>query len=99
MAANRAAFGSRRQALDGQNTRGPSSDTTAGTSVSPAIRVTATAIASVGPSERSTLRVDRSSARNATMTTPAAEEITSPTRATALAIACLESSPRRSRSR
>jgi hypothetical protein len=61
--------------------------------------VTATAIASVGPSERSTLSVDSSSARNATMTTPAAEEITSPTLATALAIACLESSRLRSRSR
>ena len=62
MAANRAAFGSRRHAFEGQKTRGPSSETTAGTSVSPAISVTATAIASVGPSERSTLSVDSSSA-------------------------------------
>ena len=99
MAVNRAAFGSRRHDLDGQNTRGPSSETTAGISVSPAISVTATAIASAGPIDRSTLSVDSSSARNATMTTPAAEAITSPTRVTALTIACLASSPPRSRSR
>ena len=99
MAANRAALGSRRQALEGQNTRGPSSETTAGTRVSPAIRVTATAMASAGPIERSTLRVDSSSARNAAMTTPAAEEMTSPTRATAVTMAALGSSPARSRSR
>ena len=99
MAVNRAAFGSRRHDFDGQKTRGPSSETTAGISVSPAISVTATAIASVGPSERSTLSVDSNSARNATMTTPAAEEMTSPTRATAVAIACLESAPPRNCSR
>ena len=99
MAANRAALGSRRHALDGQNTRGPSSDTTAGTRVSPAISVTATAMASAGPIDRSTLSVDSSSARNAAMTTPAADEITSPTLATALTIACLGSSPLRSPSR
>ena len=67
MAVNRAARGSRRHDRDGQNTRGPSSDTTAGISVSPAISVTATAIASAGPIDRSTLSVDSSSARNATM--------------------------------
>ena len=61
--------------------------------------MTPTAIASAGPIERSTLTVDSSSARNAKMTTPAAEEITSPTRVTALTMACLGSSPRRSRSR
>jgi hypothetical protein len=66
--------------LDGQNTRRPSSDTTAGTRVSPAISVTATAMASVGPSDRNRLRVDSSRARKATMTTPAAEAMTSPTR-------------------
>ena len=44
-----APVGSRRHVLEGQNTRGPSSDTTAGTRVSPAIRVTATAMASAGP--------------------------------------------------
>ena len=99
MAANRAAVGSRRHVLDGQNTRGPSSDTTAGTRVSPAIRVTATAMASAGPIDRSTLNVDSSSARNAAMTTPAAEEITSPTLATAVTMACLGSSPLRRPSR
>ena len=99
MAANRAPVGSRRHVLDGQNTRGPSSDTTAGTRVSPAISVTATAIASAGPIERSTLSVDSISARNAAMTTPAAEEITSPTRATAETIAALGSSPARRPSR
>ena len=99
MAVNRAACGSRRHDRDGQNTRGPSSDTTAGISVSPAVNVTATAIASAGPIDRSTLSVEASSARNAAMTTPAAEAITSPTRVTALAIACLASSPLRSRSR
>ena len=58
----------------------PSSETIAGTRVSPAIRVTATAMASVGPSERNKLSVDSSRARKATMTTPAAEAMTSPTR-------------------
>ena len=99
MAPNRAERGSRCHDLDGQNTFGPSSDTTAGTSVRPATSVTATAIASAGPSDRRMLTVDRTSARNAAMTTPAAEEITSPTRVTALTMACLRSSPRRSRSR
>ena len=99
MAANRAAFGSRFHALDGQNTSVPSSDTIAGIRVSPATRVTATAMASAGPSERSTPSVDSSRARNAMMTAPAAEAMASPTRATALTIACLGSSPARSRSR
>jgi len=99
MAANRAPLGSRRHALDGQNTRGPSSETTAGTRVSPAIRVTATAMAKAGPIDRSTLRVDSSRAKNAAMTTPAAEEMTSPTRATAATIAALGSSPARRCSR
>jgi hypothetical protein len=63
MAAKWVPLGSFCQALEGQNTRRPSSDTTAGTRVRPATRVTATAIARVGPRERNRLRVDRSSAR------------------------------------
>ena len=46
MAAKRAPFGVCLQDLEGQNTRGPSSETTAGIRVSPAISVTATAMAS-----------------------------------------------------
>jgi hypothetical protein len=50
IAANRAPVGSSRHAFDGQKTRVPSRETIAGTRVSPASRVTATAIASAGPS-------------------------------------------------
>ncbi len=99
IAANLAPFGSRCHALDGQNTRVPSSVTTAGIRVRAAMRVTATAIASVGPSDRKMLSEDSSRARNATITTLAAEAITSPTRSTAVAIACLGASPARSLSR
>jgi hypothetical protein len=73
--------------------------TTAGISVSAAISVTATAIASVGPSERKMLSEESSRATNATITTLAAEAITSPTRSTAVATACFGVSPARSRSR
>ena len=90
---------SRFQEFDGQNTRAPSSDTTAGTSVSPASRVTATAIASAGPSDRSIPSEDSNRARKAMITAPAADAIASPTRVTALTIALLASSPARSRSR
>ncbi len=61
--------------------------------------VTATAIARAGPIDRSTLSVDSSSARNATMTTPAAVAMARPARVTALTMACLLSWPARSASR
>ena len=63
------------------------------------MRVTATAIARVGPSDRKMLSDDSVSARKAAMTTQAAEAIPSPTRVTDWTIASFLSSPRRSRSR
>ena len=77
---NLAPFGSRCHALDGQNTAVPRSVTTAGISVSAAMSVTATAIASVGPSDRKMLSDDSSQRQERAMTTLAAEAITSPTR-------------------
>lgn len=94
-----AAFGSRCHDFDGQNTAVPMSDTTAGISVRAATRVTATAMARVGPSDRKMLRDDNVRARNAAMSTSVAEAITSPTRVTDWTIACFLFSPRRSRSR
>ena len=99
IAANRAAFGSVFQAFDGQKTRVPSSETTAGTSVSPAVAALKTAMARAGPSSRKSDRLDSVSARNAIITAPAAVAMAGPTRAMALSIACLEGSPARSRSR
>ena len=99
IAVNAAPFGSRCHAFDGQNTAVPISDTTAGISVRAAMRVTATAIARVGPSDRKMLSDDSVSARKAAMTTQAAEAMTSPTRVTDWTIASFLSSPRRSRSR
>ena len=99
MAANRAEAGSCRHAFDGQNTRVPSSETTAGTRVSPARSVTATAMASAGPSDLNRPSVDRVSTRNAAITAPAADVIASPTRVTADTIAVFGSSPARRRSR
>src|SRR5581483_6477892 len=99
MAAYLALDGSRCHDLDGQKTLVPSSDTTAGIRVRLATRVVATAIASAGPIDRSTLSVDSSSARKATMTTPAAVAMARPARLTALIIACLLSSPARRASR
>src|SRR6202044_4191242 len=69
IAANLAPFGSRCHDLDGQNTCVPSSVTTAGIRGSAAMSVTATAIASVGPSDLKMLSEDNSRARNATITT------------------------------
>jgi hypothetical protein len=77
----------------------PSSETIAGIRVRPASSVTATAIASDGPIDLNRPRLERVSARKAMITAPAAEAIASPTRVTALIIACLASSPARSRSR
>ncbi len=99
MVAKRVPFGSRRHALDGQKTRVPSSATIAGIRVRPASRVTATAIASEGPSDLNRPRVERLSARKDTITAPAAEAIASPARVTAAATASRGESPARSRSR
>ena len=74
------AFGWRCHAFDGQKTYRPSSDTTAGISVSEVISMTPTAIASAGPSEPKNPSEASSSTRNATMTAAAADAMTSPTR-------------------
>ncbi len=87
------------QDLLGQNTLGPSSETTAGTSVRPAIAMTMTAMARPGPIDRKLPRVANSIAPNAMTTAPAAEAMASPTRSTATIMACFLSSPARSRSR
>ncbi len=97
--AKAAPFGSCCHAFDGQNTRVPSRDTTAGTSVSPASSVTNTAMASAGPIDLSMPRVDSASAAKATITAPAAEAMASPTRSTACTMPLLASSPARSASR
>lgn len=97
-AANRAFCGSCCHDFDGQKTFGPISDTTAGISVRPAIRVTVTEMASAGPICLRKPSVDSTSARNAMMTAPAAEAMASPTLATALIMACFGSSPARRRS-
>ena len=93
------AFGWRCHAFDGQKTYRPSSDTIAGIRVSDVTSMTATAIASAGPSEPKKPSEASSSTRNATMTAPAAEAMTSPTRWTEVTIAVFLSSPARSRSR
>lgn len=99
MAPNRAAFGSFFHAFDGQNTLVPSSETMAGTSVSAASTVTATAMASAGPMERKMPSVDRTSAMNATMTAPPADAMASPARSIECETAVLLSRPCRSASR
>ncbi len=100
MAAKRAFEGSRCQALEGQNrTFSGIRHRIAGTRVTEAIAVTATAMASAGPSALNIPRLDRTSTAKATTTAPAAEVMASPTRPTALATASLRFSPARSRSR
>ena len=99
IAAKRAPRGSVFQAFDGQKTRVPSSDTNEGIRVRPATSVTATAIASAGPSERNRPSVDSASAMNDTITAPPADTIASPARVTAPATAAFGLSPARRRSR
>jgi hypothetical protein len=60
--------GWRCHALDGQKTNRPSSDTTAGIKVSAVMSMTATAIASAGPSEPKNPSDASRSTRKATMT-------------------------------
>ena len=81
---NIAPFGVFCQDFDGQNTFGPSSETTAGTRVIAANAITATAIASPGPRLLNPPKTASSRALNAMMIAPAADAITSPTRATAV---------------
>ena len=85
--------------MDGQKTRVPSRETTAGTSVSPASAALKTAMARAGPNWRNSDRLDSVSARNAIITAPAAVAMAGPTRPMALSMACLDGSPARSRSR
>ena len=61
--------------------------------------MTPTAMASAGPSEPKKPSEASSSTRNATITAPAADVMTSPTRCTVTTIAVRLSSPARSRSR
>src|SRR5687768_9054986 len=81
---NIAPFGVFCQDFDGQNTFGPSSDTTAGTSVIAANAITATAIASPGPRLLNPPNTASSNALNATTIAPAADTITSATRPVAV---------------
>ncbi len=99
IAPKRAKVGSFFHAFDGQNTLVPIRETTAGTNVSAATTVTATAIASAGPIDLKMPSELRISAMNDTITAPPAEMIASPARVIACATAALCSSPRRSRSR
>ena len=98
-APNRAKAGSFCHAFEGQKTFVPIRETTAGTSVSAATTVTATAIASAGPIDLKMPSELRISAMNDTITAPPAEMIASPARVIACTTAALCSSPRRSRSR
>jgi hypothetical protein len=93
------AFGCFFHAFDGQNTNRPSSETSAGTSVSDVTSMTPTPIASAGPSDPKNPSDASSSTRNATTTAPAADAMTSPTRSTETTIAVFLSSPARRRSR
>ena len=100
MPRNRVASGSTIHFLDGQEiTRGPSTATTAGTSVNAASTANATAIASAGPIERKILNDDSTIAMKTTITTPPAKAITSPARCTAWDTAPRPSKPSRSASR
>src|SRR3546814_14091485 len=72
--ANRAASGSRFHPFEGQNRAFPRTVTTAGTSVRAATRVTATAMANAGPTERKMLSELSNRARNATITAPPTSE-------------------------
>jgi hypothetical protein len=96
---NIAPFGVFCHDFDGQNTFGPSSDTTAGTRVIAARAITATAIARPGPRLLNPPKTASSSALKETTIAPAAETITSATRAVALARASFGCSPARRRSR
>lgn len=87
------------QVLDGQNTFGPISDTTAGTRVNAAIAITITAMARPGPIDLNEPNVASNIAPKAITTAPAAEAMASPTRSTETIIASFLSSPARSRSR
>ncbi len=98
-AANRADSGSTRYFFDGQNSARPSTVTTAGTRVSAASSVTATAIASAGPIARKMPSEESTSAMKATITAPPADAMASPARSSAWATAGRVASPSRSRSR
>ncbi len=80
-------------------TRLPSTDTIAGTRVSAATTVVATAIASAGPIARNRTSEDSTSAMKDTITAPPADAMASPARSTAWATAPLLGSPVRSASR
>ena len=77
---NIAPFGVFCHDFDGQNTFGPSSDTTAGIRVIAANAITATAIARPGPRLLNPPKTASSKALKATMIAPAADTITSATR-------------------
>ena len=85
--------------MDGQNTRGPISASSAGINVNAASSMRATATARLGPRVVKNPREASSMALKAMITTPAAEAMAWPTRSTAVATAALGSSPARSRSR
>ena len=94
-----APFGVFCQDFDGQNTLGPSSETTAGIKVIAAKAITATAIARPGPRLLKPPNTASSSALKATTIAPAADTMTSDTRAVAEISASFGCSPARRRSR